>query len=250
MHVVFKARQPDFDRAHQVTLQHLELVAPWVLEHKSFIENKFSDTGRRRTKGDVTREHNSSFTRWFKEKLLQLHHGNTPSTEEEKLLFALSQGPAMNVRTYQAYDINGYTFYTEKKDQSSEHQNSGVTMLSYVNEESTVNERFFRRIEEIWELNYCGEKMPMFWVRWAKNVEKEGRYFTSMVIPEAKSSMNVHAKNEPWVLASQIDQCFFITDPVRSSCVVVRRGKRSIIETVGAATEQDFDKYGDPKIEE
>jgi hypothetical protein len=39
-----------------------------------------------------------------------------PSTEEEKLLFVLSQGPAMNVRTYQAYDINGYTFYTEKKD--------------------------------------------------------------------------------------------------------------------------------------
>jgi hypothetical protein len=129
MHVVFKARQPDFDRAHRVTLQHLELVAIWVLEHKSFIEKKFTDTGRWRTKGDVTREHNSSFMHWFKEKLLQLHHGNMPSTEEEKLLFILSQGPAMNVRTNQAYDINGYTFYTEKKDHSSEHQNSGVTML-------------------------------------------------------------------------------------------------------------------------
>jgi hypothetical protein len=112
----------------------------------------------------------------------------------------------MNVRTYQAYDINGYTFYTEKKDHSSEHQNSGVTMLSYADEESTVNERFFGRIEEIWELNYCGEKMPMFRVRWAKNVEKEGRYFTTMVIPKAKSSANVQAKNEPWVLASQVDQ--------------------------------------------
>jgi hypothetical protein len=122
--------------------------------------------------------------RWFKEKLLQLHHGNMPSTEEEKLLFVLSQGPAMNVRTYQAYDINGYTFYTEKKDHSSEHHNSGVTMLSYADEESTVNERFFGRIEEIWELNFCGEKMPMFRVRWAKNVEKEGRYFTTMVIPK------------------------------------------------------------------
>jgi hypothetical protein len=71
-----------------------------VLEHKSFIEKKFSDMGRQRTKGDVTREHNSSFTRWFKKKLLQLHHGNMPSTEEEKLLFVLSQGPVMNVRAY------------------------------------------------------------------------------------------------------------------------------------------------------
>jgi hypothetical protein len=109
-----------------------------------------------------------------------------PSTKEEKLLFVLSQGPAMNVRTYQAYDINGYTFHTKKKDHSSEHQNSRVTMLSYMDEESTVNERFFERIKEIWELNYCGEKMPMFRVRWAKNVEKEGRYFTTMVIPKAK----------------------------------------------------------------
>jgi hypothetical protein len=40
-------------------------------------------------------------------------------------------------------------------------------MLSYADEESIVNERFFRRIEEIWKLNYCGEKMPMFRVRWA-----------------------------------------------------------------------------------
>jgi hypothetical protein len=79
---------------------------------------------------------------------------------------------------------------------------------------------------------------------------KKGRYFTTMVIPEAKSSANVQAKNEPWVLASQVDQCFFITDLVRPSRVVVRRGKRSIIRMEGAATEQDFDKYGDPKIEE
>jgi hypothetical protein len=49
------------------------------------------------------------------------------------------------------------------------------------------------------------------------------------------------------VLASQVDQCFFITDPVRPSRVVVRSGKRSIIGMEGAATEQDFDNYGDPK---
>ena len=88
----------------------------------------------------------------------------------------------------------------------------------------------------------------MFRVRWAKNVEKEGRYFTTMVIPDAKSK-NASAKNEPWVLASQVDQCFFITDPSKPSHVVVRRGKRSIIGMDGAANEQDFDKNGDPKIE-
>ena len=93
----------------------------------------------------------------------------------------------------------------------------------------------------------------MFRVRWAKSVVKEDRYFTTMVIPEAKSKSagaNVATKNEPWVLASQVDQCFYITDPSKPSRVVVRRGKRNIIGMDGVANEQDFDKYGDPKMED
>ena len=73
-----------------------------------------------------------------------------------------------------------------------------------------------------------------------------------MVMPEAKSKSagaNVTAKNEPWVLASQVDQGFFITDPSKPSRVVVRRGKRKIIGMDGVANEQDFDKYGEPKME-
>jgi hypothetical protein len=69
LHVGAKGRCPDFVRAHLVALQHIELVDPWVEEHKSFVEQKFIDLGQLRKKGDVTREHNSSFTAWFKEKL-------------------------------------------------------------------------------------------------------------------------------------------------------------------------------------
>jgi hypothetical protein len=116
-----------------------------------------------------------------------------------------------------------------------------------------IKQRYYGRIEEIWELSYAGEKVPMFHVRWAKNIVKEDRYFTTMVIPEAKSKTagaNVTAKNEPWVLASQVDQCFFITEPPKPTRVVVRRGKRNIIEMDGVANEQDFDMYGDPKMED
>src|SRR3954462_7767537 len=151
--------------------------------------------------------------------------------------------------TYQASDIGACPFYTEEKDNTCDYQNSGVTGIFYTDD---VKERFFGRIKDIWELDYCGEKVPMFRARWAKSVVKEDRYFTTMVIPEAKSKSagaNVTAKNEPWVLSSQVDQCFFITDPSKPSRVVVRRGKRNIIRMDGVANEQDFDKYGDPRIE-
>ena len=93
--------------------------------------------------------------------------------------------------TYQAYDINGYTFYTEKKDMNCDYQNSGVTMESYTGDDK---KRYYGRIEDIWELDYYGEKVSMFRVRWAKNVEKEGR-FTTMVIPEANP--NLSARTSP-----------------------------------------------------
>ena len=113
-------KKDDFERAHRVALQHLLLVAPWVEEHKILIENNYIQMGRQRKKGDVTKEHNSSFTCWFKKRKMLQVESIKPSTEDEKLVFSLSQGPGQNVRTYQSYDINSFRFCTEKKDRYNE----------------------------------------------------------------------------------------------------------------------------------
>ena len=61
-----------------------------------------------------------------------------------------------------------------------------------------------------------------------------------MTIPDAKSAtVNAIAKNEPWVHAKHVTQCFFITDQRNPSRVVVRRGKRNIIGMDGVANEED-----------
>ena len=75
VHAIFKGRRPDYDRAHRVVLHHIQLVDLWVDKHKSLIDKRFNNTGRRRTRGDVTREHNSTFMRLFKKELLLVHHG-------------------------------------------------------------------------------------------------------------------------------------------------------------------------------
>ena len=113
---------------------------------------------------------------WFKDQLVR----NPPPMDcaENRLLYALAHGPVPNLAMFQAYDINGFTFYTEEKDKTSNYQNSGVTMESYNGDK---NLRHYGRIEEIWELNYFGEKVPMFHVRWARmlTVKKEDQYFTT-----------------------------------------------------------------------
>ncbi|KAK1629083.1 hypothetical protein QYE76_003398 [Lolium multiflorum] len=196
----------------------------------------------------LLKESNSSFARWFQD-----HIDATPppmDSDKDKLVLALSHGPAPNIMTYQAYDINGYTFYTEEKDKNSVYQNSGVTMDSWTGD---VKTRYYGRIEEIWELSYAGEKVPMFHIRWAKSITKEDRYFTTMFLPEANKSKSTNAtvQNEPWVLAEHVHQCFFITDPSRPSRVIVRRGKRTIVGMDGVANEEDFEgQVGDPMMEE
>jgi hypothetical protein len=123
-------------------------------------------------------------------------------------------------------------------------------MVSYTGEEK---KRYYGMIQEIWELNYIGEKLPMFCVRWATNITKEDKYFTTMCMPEANKSKikNPTAQNEPWVLARHVEQCFFITDPSRPSRAIVRSGKRALVRMDGVANVQDFDGLvGDPMMEE
>src|SRR4051812_35100892 len=251
MHVNFEGRDIDFERSSLVALQHIHLVDPWIIKYKDAIRKKYSDQGLQITDRDprLIKEHNSGFMTWFRDEL-RANPLRRNAFQDKKMIFTLSQGAARNLMTYQAYDINGYTLYTEEKDNNCDYQNSGITGIFYTDD---FKERFFGRIEDIWELDYYGEKVPMFRVRWAKSVIKEDRYFTTMVIPEAKSKSagaNVATRNEPWVLASQVDQCFYITDPSKPSRVVVRRGKRNIIGMDGVTNEQDFDKYGDPKMED
>ena len=147
--------------------------------------------------------------------------------------------------------INGYTFYTEAQDRRSVYQNSGVILNAYENLSSSKRTKFYGVIEEIWVLDYTTTEIPMFRVRWAEKVETKDN-FTTMVIPkksdEKENNKKVSAAKEPWVLAKQVVQCFYIADPLSADQVVVRRGKRSIIGVDGVVDEEDYNQFDDPDL--
>jgi hypothetical protein len=87
------------------------------------------------------------------------------------------------VQTYQAYDINGYTFYTEAQDQRSVYQNSGVVLNAHGVNTSKTKTKYYSVIEEIWVLDYTTTEVPMF-CRWAEKVLTDEDNFTHMVIPK------------------------------------------------------------------
>ena len=81
-------QQNDIDRANLVVLQHLDVLEDFMTLHKETIAKKYHDRGVHRTDAEVIRGHNSTFVRWFKERVLA-----NPSEEgcpNGKLIFALS----------------------------------------------------------------------------------------------------------------------------------------------------------------
>ncbi|KAK9078276.1 hypothetical protein SSX86_002333 [Deinandra increscens subsp. villosa] len=62
----------------------------------------------------------------MKNKVSETHHQPNVDETVEKL----GNGPDFRVKSYQGYDINGYTFYTKNQDDKSVMQNSGVTLIA------------------------------------------------------------------------------------------------------------------------
>ena len=57
----------------------------------------------------------------------------------DNVVETLGLGPDFRVKSYQGYDINGYTFYTKNQDDKSTMQNSGVTVIATRTEFDRMN---------------------------------------------------------------------------------------------------------------
>ena len=116
-------------------------------------------------------------------------------------------------------------------------QNSGVRIDAY--QDQVGSSTYYGRIEQIWELNYLNFKVPLFRCSWVNirtgvKVDKEG--FT--LVDLAK----VGYTDEPFVLAKQVKQIFYIKDPANKKMHVVRDGKRRIAGVDNVVDEEEYNK--------
>jgi hypothetical protein len=165
----------------------------------------------------IMKQHKLHFTAWLKD--LNIPIGETP---EEKLIYLLVAGPHSVVKMCQAYDINGFTFYTKAKDHRRQCQNSGVR----VDAEDSMrhNTAYYGYIEEIWEVNYrMSLQIPIFkcqWVKHPRGIEMDEYGFTIVDL------RNVGHKDKSWVLALTMAQVLYILDPKDKKKHIVVPGKQ------------------------
>lgn len=143
----------------------------------------------------------------------------------------MSHGPQPQVLSYNGYIINGYRFFTKKRDDSSSVQNSDVLVMAKTMQVSSSKDKnpivsdmsFFGVIQEIWELDYVITKVVIFKCDWveSKNGVKEEDGFTLVDLKK------IGHKSEPFILASQAKQVFYVEDGLNTSWSVVIENSKS-----------------------
>jgi hypothetical protein len=207
--------------AHFSVLQQLEIVMLYIEEHLSELHK--DNNGR--TEAWIMKEHRRVFTTWLMDK-------DIPT--EDMTMKMLASHPSSCVTTWQAYDINGYTYYTKEKDKKSVAQNSDIHIKAI--DPHGLKTMYYGYIEDICELDYgVRMRIPVFRCQWVKhpncvNVDNYG-----LTLVDLK---NVGHQDDPWVLADRVAQVFYVLDPETGKYVVVSRKQK----IVGVENVEDNDE--------
>ena len=231
-----------FHKAHLLVLQHLSEVHPYLEEHMTILKSQNPSKNERW----LTNEHNRSFVIWFKDKVMsQLSQTNHNVSDTIKWL---AYGPKFQVSSYEVYAINGYVFHTKRQDEKSKMQNSGVSVVASSREFASAKDNkpinatmsYYGVIENIWELEYRDFTIPLFQCKWADNhraVQVDEHGFTLVDFDR------VSHDNDPLILASQVKQVFYVTDPADHKWSVVLPGKRRIVGIDDVVDEEEYNQF-------
>jgi len=176
------------------------------------------------------------FLKWFKERI-----GEKDCDVKE--LKWLARGANFDVITWSTYNINKFSFYTNTEDQKSTMQNSGVTLeaesmrfaSSKDNNPVMVTISYFGVIEEIWD-DYVKFRVLVFKCKWVdSNTEVNVDDLGFTLVDLAK----IGYKEDPFIMAYQAKQAFYVKDPSNQRCSVVIQGRN----------EHNVDNHEDSRVQ-
>ncbi|GKC94941.1 ulp1 protease family, C-terminal catalytic domain-containing protein [Tanacetum coccineum] len=223
----------DFEQAHFIVLQNMTRIEPYIHEHMSYLAENNSCRDQRWLEA----EHKRTFSQWLANKVICMSPTNVDAD-----VIQLGYRPR-RVLQYQGYDINGYTFYTKQQDDKSTVKNSGVTLIATMKDSSRMTiakNSYYGVVEDIWELDYTSFVIPLLKCKWVNNtrgVKVDNDGFTCVNL-----STNGYL-SDPFILAKQATQVFYVEDPKDKRWHIVLQSKRSIVGVDDVVDEDEYNKF-------
>ncbi|XP_019226066.1 PREDICTED: uncharacterized protein LOC109207583 [Nicotiana attenuata] len=188
-----------------------EQMEKFIEEHKNLIVNHSRSNAWVRA-----RDHSREFSNWFKEKVKNIVLPD--------YLRWLANGPNIVAKRYTGYFINGYQFHTKERDSRGKTQNSGVTLSATSDSFASARDQnpidgeviYYGAIKDIIEIDYWGSfSVVLFRCDWFRN-EIDDYGLTRVYFNRLCST------DDPFVLASQVYQVFYVEDPIEKDVYYAR----------------------------
>lgn len=140
----------------------------------------------------------------------------------------IKDGPLNVVKKYEACIVNGFRFHTKNLERRRVTQNSGVVMSATTSSFSSSKDKnpihgnvtYYGVLDEIVQLDYYGTmKIVLFkcdWIDVHRGVKQDGKF--TIVNPSCRLRTN-----DPYVLASQVDQVWYVEDLRDVGWYIVRK---------------------------
>ncbi|XP_071728492.1 uncharacterized protein [Rutidosis leptorrhynchoides] len=205
-HVLFNCSKIDFLR-----IEHLN-----ILSHQN--QNK--------RKRDIQRLHSQEFEEWLSDYVDEdmASCGDNRITSDIK---TSAIGPNEVVKKYKGYIINGFRFHIKDVEKYRTTQNSGVILQALTSSFSSARDNdpivgdvtYYCVLNDIIELRYGDDKKIVLfhcdWISSGSRIKVDENGFTTLDFRGLKQT------KEPYILASQAQQVFYVADPARKDWKVV-----------------------------
>ncbi|KAH6763042.1 S-adenosylmethionine carrier 1 [Perilla frutescens var. hirtella] len=211
----------EWEKAHIYILKNCDEIQPFLEEYSENHPNNVAQMW-----DDYW---NNNFIPWFKNKVEKIPLQN-PCNESYDLL-SLSRGHTKYVKSFSGYTVNGFRFRIEDRDRRSRTQNSGVCVVGEINSD-TDHINYYGVLTEILELQYLNNnRVVLFGCKWYDVFDNERG---AKLDEYGFTTINCHRflkTNEPFVLANQAVQVFYVMDNINKGwCVVVKTQPRDLYE--------------------
>jgi hypothetical protein len=163
-----------------------------------------------------------------------LHISEADSSITRELVY-LSKGPKEVGLRYQGFMVNGFRFHIKEVERKRKTQNSGVSVNAITSSFSNRRDEnpilsdvaYFGALKNVIELDYGGDRRVVLfecdWVSNGKRLKKDADGFL------LANFSNVPPHKEPFILASQAAQVFYIEESSESDWhVIVVTDARSV----------------------
>lgn len=147
----------------------------------------------------------------------------------------MARGPNRATERFKGYVINGFRFHTKDREANRKTQNSGIVVVASTSSYASAKDQnpvagdvtYYGILNDIMELNYYEHfKITLFKCDWAdihsygKGVRKDDFGFTLVNFNRLLFTGD-QLSDEPFILACQAKQVFYVQDPVEKDWKVV-----------------------------